>query len=189
MNTAAGSTIDQDPNMASALVTRGDNDVRISGVDYEFIDTCMLINGKNRFPRCSPIRCSVETTIATITPERSLCGDKHFIRVFRVNPDLTNVPRCFEPHVSPRLATVDGLIDAITRSNATLRVVLTRAYPQCVTVIRVNLNDANGVRGFAIKQGLPSRATVCGPEYSARRNARNKGLITVWVESKIRNTT
>ena len=41
--------------MASALVTRGDNDIRVSGVDYKFIDTRMLINGKDGFPRRAPI--------------------------------------------------------------------------------------------------------------------------------------
>jgi hypothetical protein len=79
MNTAAWSSVDQDPNMASALVTRGDNDIRVSGVDYKFIDTRMLINGKDGFPRRTPIRCSVKTSIATITPQWSLRCDQYFI--------------------------------------------------------------------------------------------------------------
>ena len=46
MNTASGSTVDQDPNMTSSLIARGDNDVGICGVDNKFVNASMFVNAQ-----------------------------------------------------------------------------------------------------------------------------------------------
>ena len=44
MNTTAWSTVDQDPNVTSSLIARGNDDIGISGVDHEFVDAGMFVN-------------------------------------------------------------------------------------------------------------------------------------------------
>ena len=53
--------------------------------------------------------------------------------------------RVLEPHVGPRLPTVDRLINAITRRDTALRVVLTGSHPQRIAVVWVDLHYTNGV--------------------------------------------
>ena len=79
MNTASGSTVDQDPNMTSSLIARGDNDVGISGVDNKFVNASMFVNAQERFPAAPAVRCPVKPTITTITPQWTLCRDQYFV--------------------------------------------------------------------------------------------------------------
>ena len=59
MNAAARPTVDQDPNVTSSLIARGNDDIGISGVDHEFVDAGVFINAQERFPGASAIRRAV----------------------------------------------------------------------------------------------------------------------------------
>ncbi len=50
----------------------------------------------------------------------------------------------FQTHVLPGLATVDGLVNTVTVTDAALRVIFTTAHPDDIRVGRIDFDHANG---------------------------------------------
>ena len=66
MNARPRPTIDQNPDMSATLIRGCDDRVEIIGVDDEFIDPGMLIDGQDRIPRRAAIRRFIKATIAAL---------------------------------------------------------------------------------------------------------------------------
>ena len=144
MDTAAWPAIDQRPNMAPALVAGSYDDFRIGRVDDKLVDTGIFINIQDTFPASAAIGGTIQTTVTTRIPQRTLGGYVDGITVPGMETDHRNVTRVFQTHVFPALAAVNGFVDAITETDAALGVVLAAAYPDDVRVFRVNFDHTNG---------------------------------------------
>src|SRR6185312_9030687 len=110
-----------------------------------------------------------ETALPAGRKERSLRGDVHDVGVARVDDDLADVLGLLEPHALPRLASVDRLVDAVTEVGGPLRVVLARAEPEDVGVLRID-DDAAAVEGAAVVEDRrPRDAAVDRLPHAAER--------------------
>ena len=130
----------------------------------------MLVNVENTLPVFAAIGRPVQTAIATITPQWAMGCHQDFVGVVRVDPDLANVARVFEPHVSPGFAIVRRLVNTIAVGDAALRFVFARTDPDGLGVVRIDFDSANGVGTFVVEDRRPGRAAIVGLPEIARCN-------------------
>src|SRR5438067_10867851 len=72
-----------------------------------------------------------------------------------------------EAEVLPALAAILRFVYAISISHAALAVAFARANPNCVCVLRVHNDRADGIGAFMLEDRRPGRACVLGLPNSA----------------------
>src|ERR1019366_4511291 len=71
----------------------------------------------------------------------------------RIDRDARDVLGLLQSHVLPRFAPVVGTVHAVAIGHAALAVVLSRADPHHVGILRVDRHRADRVRAFAVEYG------------------------------------
>jgi hypothetical protein len=71
----------------------------------------------------------------------------------RIDHDVADVLGRREPHARPRLARVRGLVDAVAEVRAALALVLARAQPHHVRVLRIDHDAAQRKRAAVVEDG------------------------------------
>ncbi len=99
--------------VAPHRVGRGVQGFRIGGVHRQVDETGVLVDELDTGPRLAAIISLEQAALLVRTPHVSESGDVNDLRILRVHDDTADVARLFEAHVRPRLAAVDGLVDAV----------------------------------------------------------------------------
>src|SRR5262245_27846578 len=110
--------------MATPLVTRRDDHIRVSRVEHEVGHARVLADGEDALPGLAAVARLVQPTVPARPPEWALSGDVDDVGIARVDDDLPDVLRLFQAHVLPRLAAVVRAVNAVAVPDAALAVVL-----------------------------------------------------------------
>src|SRR5262249_59115205 len=140
-------------------------------------------------PELAAVGGLVETAVAAGRPERPLGGDIDNVAVARIDDDLADVLRPREADVLPRLAAIVGAVDAVAVADAALTIVLARADPDGVGVLRIEGDGADGVGALAIEDGVPGGAGVGGLPDAARGDGDVPGGAVLRVDGERRDAT
>ena len=131
--------------MSPALIGRCNNNIGVAWIDDKLVDAGMLVDLEDPLPGLAPVLSPVEPAIAAITPQRPVSSNEHFVRVFRIDPDLSDVPGVLQTHVLPRLPAVGRLVDTVAVGNASLRLVLPCSDPDRLAITWIKFDNANGI--------------------------------------------
>ncbi len=158
---AAGAARRHAPRLAPRLPQRGVHHGGVAGVHCEIHRAGPLVAIEHLAPCLATVGGLVHAALSVrgrVHPERR---DPDGVAVGRVHADSGNVLRRREPHVSPGLAAVGGLVDAVALLDVAAELGLAR--PD-VDHVRVGLADLDGAdrRGvdLAVRHRLPGRAAV-----------------------------
>ncbi len=72
----------------------------------DFVDACVLANFENLIPSLAPVTRLVEPSISSFFPKGTLSCDKHDIRIFGMNDDLSNVFTCVQSNLFKARAAI-----------------------------------------------------------------------------------
>ena len=75
MNSGFRTTIDQNPRMTTSLIGSGVQDVRVGRIHVDFVDSRILTDVQNFFPRLATVDRFVQSAISAFFPKRSLGSD------------------------------------------------------------------------------------------------------------------
>src|SRR5260370_12020335 len=129
-------------------------------MEHDVRDARVFADGQHSVPRFAAIGGLVETASAGGRPERSLRGDVDDVGVARIDDDLRDVLRLFQPDVFPALPAVDRFVDAVTHRDRALAVVLARSNPDYERVVRVDGHAADRERLLIIEDRREAGAGV-----------------------------
>ena len=133
-----GPAVDQRPDVSPALVGGGIEDVGIPRIEQDVGHARVLADREHGLPGLAAVGGLVQPPVAARFPERSLSGHVNHIRVPRVDEDLGDVLRAFQPHLGEAGAAVDGFVKSIAIAHAALAVVLAGAHPHDQVVVGIN---------------------------------------------------
>ncbi len=186
MHPRSGTAEDEAPLAPGALPRGGDQHVGVARVHDHIGDAGPLVGLQDAGPGLPAVGGLVEPAVAAAVEHRPLGGHVHDVGVARVDQDLGDVLGIGEPHVAPGAAGVHGLVDAVAVGDRALRVVLARAHPDHVGVVRVDDHHAKGIRALAVHDGREAGAGVGGLPHAARRRCDVPGLL-VLVNGEVRD--
>src|SRR5262249_52362646 len=130
----------------------------------------VLADLQDRLPCPPAIRGLVEAPVASRSPQRTLGGDEHDIRVARIDKDLSDVLRIQQAQRLPGRTTIRTLVNAVAEAATALRLVLPCAEPDDIGVLRVEGDAADRVRAVVVEDRLPGQPAVRRlPNASGRR--------------------
>ncbi len=155
---------------APALVGGRVQDVGVRRVHLGGGDTRVLRNGERHRPGLAAVGRLVEASVPSRRPERSLGRDEHDRRVSRVDQDAGDVLGVLQPHVRPRLAAVQALVDAVAVADVAPAHVLAGADPDGFGIRRVERDAPDRVRRLIVEDRRPGGARVPGLPHAARSN-------------------
>ena len=170
MNRALRPSADLTPDSALPHVRCRDENVGVSRIDLHIVHADPVTAAQHPRPCLAAVRGLVQSALPASAPCRSLRRDVDHVAVVRVDDDPPDVFRCLESGVDPTLPVIHGLVDAVAVSHRTLVVVLARAHPHRVWIVRVDGHRADGVRRLCVEHRCECRAGVGGlPHAAARR--------------------
>lgn len=105
----------------------------------------------------------------------------------RIDQDLANVLRVFQPDSLKTLATVQRLVHTVAISNASLTVVLARSNPNHVVVPCIHHDAADRVGTISVKDGSPRIAGIGGLPHAARRRRDIPCRPLHWIDRNVNN--
>src|SRR5262249_47976693 len=135
-------------DVTHALIAARVENQRVLGIHREVTDAGDFIDEERPRPRRAAVGRLEDATIAaaTLREERALRRDVHNVRVFRIDDDLADVLGLLEADAFPRLTSVRRLVETGAEVRAALAVVLARAEPDGVRVLRID-DDAAEAEG------------------------------------------
>src|SRR5262249_2059778 len=128
--------VDHRPDVAAALIRRGDDHVRIARIENDVCDAGVFAHVEDLVPGFATVRGIVGAAVAAGGPGGALRRHVDHVGVPRVDDDLANVLRLFEADVLPGFAAIVGAVDAVAIADAALAVVLAGADPDDARVLR-----------------------------------------------------
>ena len=153
---------------APALIRGGIQDVRVRRVHLGRRHARVLRDLERDHPRLPAVSGLVEAALAARRPQRPLRGGIHDERVARIDQDAGDVLRVLEPHVRPRLAAVQALVDAVAVAHVAPAHVFAGAHPHGLGIGRVQRDAPNRVRALRIEDRRPCRAGVLRLPHASR---------------------
>ena len=147
-------------------------------VHRDVYDASEFVCVEDEFPVFSAIGCFVEAALFIRAPEMSQGCDVDDVGVIRVHDDSADVMAFGEPHVRPRLATVDRLVDAVAPPRALSIGTLARTDPNDVGLLLVDNDVTHGVNRFVLKYRFEPDAVVRRLPHAAgsRRDVEDLGV-------------
>src|SRR4029453_14912282 len=116
-------------NGAAALIRRGVDDVGALRIEDDVADAGVGADRQDRRPGVAPVGRLVEAALAARREQRALGRDVDDVGLPRIDQNLPDVFRGFEPDALPRLAGVGRLVDAVSEMGAALAGFFTGAGP------------------------------------------------------------
>ena len=164
-NSRVGAAGEQRPDVAPPLVRRGVHHVRVRRIELHVGDTRVLVDLQDRDPRLAAIGRLVHAPLPAGRPQRAFGGNQHDVSVPRIDEDLSDVFRPFEPHPLPRPSGVAAAIHSVSPAEVPAAHVLAGPDPYDVRVGWVEGHDTDRIGRLFIEHGLPRRAGVgCLPQ-------------------------
>ncbi len=167
---ALGTAADQLSDRAAPLIRRGVEDVGVLRIHRDVGDAGVGADRQHRLPRLAAVGRLVEAAVAAGAPQRADGADVDDVGVARIDEDVLDVLGVLEPHARPRLAGIGRLVDAVAEADAALVVVLARAEPDDVGVLRIDDHRAERIRAVGLEDRRPGVAAVLRlPEVAGAR--------------------
>src|SRR5262249_49534428 len=157
---ALGAAVDQRPDVAAALVGRGEEHVGGARGEHDVGDAGVVADRQHLVPGATAVGRLEQAPVAAGPPQRPLRRHVHGVGAARVDDDPADVLGGRQADVLPRLAAVVGAVDAVAVADAALAVVLAGADPDHVRVLRVEHDGADGVRALVVGDGRPGGGGV-----------------------------
>jgi hypothetical protein len=150
-----------------ALVHRGVHGAPV-GVERDIDGAGDVVAGENLLPRGPAVGGAVDPTIVVRSPQVPQRRDKDRVGVPRVDHHAPDVVRLLEPHVRPRLATVERPVDPVSPRGTLAIVGLPGPHPHDPGIARRdgNVTDRRAA-SVAIEDRGPRRPVVGGAEHPA----------------------
>src|SRR5262249_37963521 len=128
---------------ALALPGGNQQSLGISRVHAKIYDAGLVIDVEDLFPGLAAIGSLEEPPFLVATVEPAQGPDVDDVRIFGMNADAANLKCSLQPLVSPGLAAVGRLIDAIAVCDGIARIVFAGAHPNNVAVGRCDAHVAD----------------------------------------------
>ena len=164
----AGPAVNQRPDATATLVARGVEHVGVARVEQHLVDPGVFVDLEHALPALTAVEGFVQSAVPTGQPERPLRRHVDDVRVSWIDDDLADMLGLLEADVVPALSTVGRFVDAVAVGHRALTVVLARADPDDVRVLRVQGHATDGVGALVVEDRRPGRAGVVGLPHSAR---------------------
>ena len=185
MNRAFRTATHLPPHAPLPHLRRGEQDLRVARVHLHVVDADPFAAAKDARPRHATVSGLVQATLAPAVPCRTLRRDIGHVAVLRVDDDAPDVLRLLETDVLPGRTTVDRLEHAVAVAHRALVVVLTRAHPDHVRVVRIDGDRADRVGGLRVEDRRERRAGVRRLPHATTRRRDEPGARCFWVNGQV----
>ena len=146
-----GSAVDQRPLVPPPLIGRGQQPVRIGGIDGDIGDARILADGQNVLPGFSAVGGFENSAIAARRPQRTLRRHVDHVRIARIDHDAGDVLGILQTQIAPASPAVVRTIDPIAPVHAALAVVLAGSDPHGRRIFRIERDRSYGIGAFVIE--------------------------------------
>src|SRR6266566_3490874 len=144
IQTAAGATVRKCPRHATNLPQRGENDVRICGIEGDVDPAGVLILIENLFPGFAAVKRTKNAALSIWTVRMAKRGDENAVRILGIYDQLADGARIAEPHVLPGLAAVNRFVNAVAMRGVAADAAFARSYIDDVWIGQRNRQAADG---------------------------------------------
>ena len=129
-------------------------------------------------PGLAAIGGSENTPLGLRTVGVSQRTGQHHVRVLGIDHQTGNASRLLQSHERPRLARVEGLVDALADRDVAANLAFTRTGPDRIRIGSRNRQRTDRLDRLAVEHRLPIDAGVDGLVDASRRRA---DVVDVWV--------
>ena len=158
----AGSSGEERPHVAPALVGRGIDGVRVARGVLQIGHTGVGAEIERAGPGGAAVLGPVHTAFAPSVPERPLGGHQDGVPIPRIHQDLAEVLRAGEARLLPGRAAVPAAVHPVAPADMAPAHVLSGAEPYDFRVRRIEGYGADGVGGVFVEDRFPGGAAVFG---------------------------